>query len=553
MTTSNDNTITISGEDIESSTYAYRFDDQTKSMIPDSSINRVDDEFELISLLEPINLDDEKKNDIYSGNGFIVSAPKSIKKDIKDPDGLFSTKFGQRLGDANPYSDRFRCQCGKMRYKINSSLKIICPNCHQPVKFVGDNYEYFGWIPLIDYYIIHPNLYKFLEVFFGQGEKSDKSKDKGKDKKPSKLKNMLNYSGKFDQDGHELPLDNFPQDQPYFGIGMIDFHDKFDEIMEYYLRKYPKKKPVYDHIMENRDKVFIQSIPVFTTLLRPLDIKDGSMFYEPINGIYNMMNTLAHRINRNRTRMDRKKKPKNQLLFDLQMKYMELYKEIEDILSGKKGKLRGLVGARFNFSARAVIAQNPDLRIDQITLPYAELVITQQQKIINILHRTYNMSIQEAHHIWERAKVKKDPRVYDILMSIIKSYPEGLPVLINRNPTICYGSILQMYCVGITDTLTMGIPLQVLRLLVADFDGDCLNIFHIINDAFAQRCIEIFNPRNAMYLSRVDGNFNIDVCPQRDSIININTFIYLGRDKYSPEQMAKINAIRARQKEVYGL
>lgn len=35
-------------------------------------------------------------------------------------------------------------------------------------------------------------------------------------------------------------------------------------------------------------------------------------------------------------------------------------------------------------------------------------------------------------------------------------------------PTINYGSILQMYCVGFTDTLTLSVPLQILKLLAAD-------------------------------------------------------------------------------------
>ena len=33
-------------------------------------------------------------------------------------------------------------------------------------------------------------------------------------------------------------------------------------------------------------------------------------------------------------------------------------------------------------------------------------------------------------------------------------------------------AILQMYCIGYTDTLTMSIPLQILPLLAADFDGE---------------------------------------------------------------------------------
>ena len=40
-----------------------------------------------------------------------------------------------------------------------------------------------------------------------------------------------------------------------------------------------------------------------------------------------------------------------------------------------------------------------------------------------------------------------------------------------KNMTINYGSIMQMFCVGFTDTLTMSVPLQALKPLCADFDG----------------------------------------------------------------------------------
>lgn len=58
----------------------------------------------------------------------------------------------------------------------------------------------------------------------------------------------------------------------------------------------------------------------------------------------------------------------------------------------------------------------------------------------------------------------------------------------------------------------------------------------------------VFNPRNAMYISRINGKLNSDLIVQRDTLINANTFIYLGRDKYNAEQLAKINAIKERQK-----
>ena len=83
------------------------------------------------------------------------------------------------------------------------------------------------------------------------------------------------------------------------------------------------------------------------------------------------------------------------------------------------------------------------------------------------------------------------------------------------------------------------------------FDGDVLNIVHIINDAFFQRCYQIFNPRNAMYISRIEGKLNPDLIVQRDTLINANTFLYLGRKNYSDATRKKIEEIKKRQKEYY--
>ena len=78
-----------------------------------------------------------------------------------------------------------------------------------------------------------------------------------------------------------------------------------------------------------------------------------------------------------------------------------------------------------------------------------------------------------------------------------------------------------------------------------------LNIVHIINDAFFQRCYQIFNPRNAMYISRIDGKLNPDLIVQRDTLINANTFLHLGRKNYSDANRSKIEEIKKRQKEYY--
>ena len=147
---------------------------------------------------------------------------------------------------------------------------------------------------------------------------------------------------------------------------------------------------------------------------------------------------------------------------------MELYKEIENILAKKKGVIRNLFGGRYNFTSRSVIVSNPKLRIDQIILSYHVLVKVMQQTIINIIKKTYNVNLSVAYDIWYKAVLEVNPRVVDIIRNIIKASPEGIPFIINRNPSINYGSILQMYCVDINFEHTMEIPLQILGPLAAD-------------------------------------------------------------------------------------
>ena len=80
---------------------------------------------------------------------------------------------------------------------------------------------------------------------------------------------------------------------------------------------------------------------------------------------------------------------------------------------------------------------------------------------------------------------------------------------------------------------------------------DVLNIFYIVNQAFLERATVVFNPRNAMYISKINGKLNSDLIVQRDTIINANTFLWLGRHNYSNEDINTIARIKAKQKEYF--
>lgn len=372
-----------------------------------------------------INLDEERKKDITEGKGFIIKSPKPIKDDLKDPEGIFSTRYGPTLQDLNAYADRYKCKCGYLRMRINNGN--ICPICNSPAMYVDDDFSYFGWLVLKDdYYVIHSSLFMAIASFIGYNT----------------LINIIKINKKINEDGQVVETSKAPKGEPFYGIGMMEFYDRFDEIMSYYYdkSKSPAKKEYYDDIMRNRDKVFTHSIPVFTTLLRPYRLEGGELHYEDTNAVYKIMATLVSRINNDKFKINKKAKMKNELLFDLQMKIKKLFDEICAIMSGKKGTLRNAYGGRFNFTSRSVIVPNNNNRIDEITLSYQCLCGLYQQTIINILNRSYNMSYNDAYEYLEEHRKEEDSIIRSILEGLIEDRKRrglrGLPMIINRNQLI---------------------------------------------------------------------------------------------------------------------
>ena len=413
-------------------------------------------EYEYETTLERINFDDERDIDLLTNNGFIISDSNGIKKDLKDPNSIFSTKFGQTLKDLNAFANRYRCECGKTIHKVNDGIK--CKYCGTKVKYVDDNFDYTGWIVLKDpYTVIHPGLYKSIEFIIGK----------------ETLQNILSMEMPKDADGHDMYTEP-PSDQPFFNIGMLEFNKRFDEIMRYYINKKKNKMSYYEDIIKHRRSVFTHSIPVFTTLLRPYEMDAKGFYYEDTNSIYIMINKYKSKINNETLKIFRQPKPKLQLLYDMQVKVNELYASIEAILSGKKGALRTLIGGRYNFTSRDVIVADPSLRIDEVSLPYSALCVLLQQQIINILVKSHSMSYSYAYDFWYKSCIVENNTIKEIIWSLIRNNKtgRGLPLLINRNPTISFSSILQMYCTKMTSGYTMGIPLQILKGLGADFDCD---------------------------------------------------------------------------------
>lgn len=82
------------------------------------------------------------------------------------------------------------------------------------------------------------------------------------------------------------------------------------------------------------------------------------------------------------------------------------------------------------------------------------------------------------------------------------------------------------------------------------FDGDCLNIKMLLNREYDEAMERTYNPRNCFCISRDDGLFNPSVCIFKDIVINIESFLHMGRKKYSAEDLDHIKAVKEKYKNI---
>ena len=328
------------------------------------------------SWITPIDFDKECVKDISKRTGFYITKKQDIKKDIRSEDSIFSSRYGLQIDDMTPFGDIYKCKCGKTMMKVNNGL--LCPICHTKVRYVSNDFSITGWVVLNDYTVIHPNMFKKLIAFMGK----------------KNLDIIINFDSKIDEDGFTVKKDA-SKSNPFIGIGFEEFKNRFDEVMEFFRNKYKtniNKMAYYEDIMKNKSIVFTHSLPVYTSQLRPFSIKQNRFNFEGNNALYNVIAGLAAKLNKSKIYSRGRTKPTNQILYDIQMKYMEIYADLEKVIAQKKGYIRSLNGGRCNFTARNVIIPDPDLRIDEIILPYPTLVELMSLTIINILTKTYSPS-----------------------------------------------------------------------------------------------------------------------------------------------------------------
>jgi methenyltetrahydromethanopterin cyclohydrolase len=104
---------------------------------------------------------------------------------------------------------------------------------------------------------------------------------------------------------------------------------------------------------------------------------------------------------------------------------------------------------------------------------------------------------------WYNATLKLSEKVYLIIKKMISDNEIG--VLLNRNPTISYGSIMYLKIVDVKhdiNDVTMSLSSTILTLLAGDYDGDVLNLISIKDKDTREILKNVFSPVNLL----IDSN-----------------------------------------------
>lgn len=445
----------------------------------------------------------------------VITNHNPLTKDKKfSPDGLFSEDIFSKYANDNEMLS-YQCECGKYKGKFLNGF--ICDECKNPVKYTVSKLNKLAWIDLGKYYIINPTFYYLISKFVGRTEQ---------------LNSIISYSKKLSKDGI-IQEDEEPKKSktvvPFQNIGLVEFKEKFfleGGILQtlYKRSKYKEKDELYNLILRHHDKVFINKIPVFDTMLRPATIttfKDKPVFkFDEITNSYNFIIRLAKLIN--------KKKDFELIvlpnLYTIQSMANIAYSKIIENLAGKYGFIRSsLLGTRLNQSARGVITPLPrGHNVDDIIIPHIIFIELYSFHLMNMLCKLKNISMIEAQKYIFDAIADKNETVNKLCDELIEKTKHGLLVLSVRNPTIARGSMLCQRIIGKKDPtdLTISISNSILALINGDYDGDAYNLFPIMDNEYKRYFYKIFSPIN-MFISNNNGKFNTRLSLDRDQVIGM--------------------------------
>ena len=395
--------------------------------------------------VETLDLDLECFVDMITGKGIRISSAEAYDaKKKKIPNGLQSEFWGTDFGDDNAFQERYSCKCKKYIGKMYAGT--TCEQCGTVVEYVEPDVTKTGWI-ILDYNrkVISPIYAMKLSDALGKVDgvpvldrilsspyrKRDGSEDDTYEMREKEIAEMKAH--------------------PFVGKGFTYFREHYLDILDYYEKKKPAKAAAFHELRTDRDKVFTSSIPVFSSILRielP-GVRDEKLYKMKVNTYFQSIIQTVNKVNsfdEEDASSEMVAVQIDKLLASCQKEIEELFMAIFKILDGKKGVIQSkVIGGRYDWCSRNIITPNSgDLRADEIELPYVAGLELFRFEIENLYCKMMNVNASIANNEWKKAKVRYNPIFASIMDRIVREDRVYINLLLNRNPSINYGSFMSV-------------------------------------------------------------------------------------------------------------
>lgn len=368
--------------------------------------------------------DSKCRDQITTGVGFRIT--EKGKTDIDLEPGLYSIHsplYGTDWKDENAFEDRFSCRCGNLVGRRYMDSETVCPICNKGVRFIDTKLRTTGWFILDRNVIINPGMYKKLGWFFSNQH----------------LYQMLKYVPEQERLKY---MDS--KSSPFYGIGMIEFYERFDEILNFYYAR-NKKHDGYCHFKMFRNEIFTHCIPCYNMALRKWMARNGDIKYSKEDKIFMKLYSDHMLLNddfewqrrvdyRKGVRKDTAYLRKENILHRIQGYVNDLWDLSFESIERKEGIINEqILGGRLNFTARNVIVPAPHLRVDEISLGYTTFHEIYRLELVALIHELYGVDFPVAWNMWSAASAVYSDKMYQ-LMTYLMTH-NNMYISIDRNPS----------------------------------------------------------------------------------------------------------------------
>ena len=283
-------------------------------------------------ILKRLNWDACFYSDILTNKGFVITEPAEVSLDGSKQKSLYgpqSPLYGTTYEDDQSFIERYRCQCGAYKSRLFEGEK--CPVCETKVEFRDSDINMTGWISLGNNRIINPYYFNLLQGAIGK----------------STFPDIISAKYVITVNGRRLRLKDEDQQEEkssvYDGIGVDEFYEKYEEILNYFKNKKKNKSRTFDLLLKQKRSVFISHIPIVSTLLRPQSVTSDTFYFNSVDKIVNTLFSLS------RFLINAIDVEKPYILQRLQVKVNEMWNIYFNELNGKDGLIRGeLLGGSLN-------------------------------------------------------------------------------------------------------------------------------------------------------------------------------------------------------------